>query len=355
MIALAVADDHVSSRKLVPQCHIYELKYQKFLARSQLFWFTGAGFSLPCSRNLAWSRNIGKMIGVGMSEVERELNPPESPSRNAHGQLGKAHELIAKLIVDLLSHPREWRRICREFRDGIRVNLGVSGRIVTLSEMVSETLSTPSHSLGVSIAGQSEDLPGSLLGGETQGENQSVSLAGRQLDNVDSRELGTENAEATIGGEAGGALLREEQHEYLSKMAERIEVERKGVALQIAGVRRISRVILTQRLIAGSAALVLVIVGIPLVLVSYTTIGLATALIALLPGSGTLVLARLAKELADREERLLSAQLAHETSLRSIELMRLADDPQERASLIREYVQYARQIGNSDPRRDEGA
>lgn len=121
---------------------------------------------------------------------------------------------------------------------------------------------------------------------------------------------------------------------FLEKMREAMEGQSAEAERELGSLRRQEKTVFTFLLVAAGITLALLVVGAALVFAGLIAVGVLSGLVALIPGTGTLILRRLERRVALNKDRADSVRQDNLRLLQAIQITLLIDDPVQRSHKI---------------------
>jgi hypothetical protein len=189
-----------------------------------------------------------------------------------------------------------------------------------------ETAQEPTSELGADAeseptpvtAARAEMLPGAAA--ETRPEARSANEA-----KPDERPREAPSASRTLVPEV-----------FLEEMQEAMEIQSAQVERELDSLRSQEKTVFTLLLVAAGVALGLLVIGAALVFTGLIAVGVLSALVALLPGTGTLILRRLERRVGADKDRVAAVRRDNVQLLQAIQVTLLIEDPVGRSQKVAE-------------------
>jgi hypothetical protein len=123
---------------------------------------------------------------------------------------------------------------------------------------------------------------------------------------------------------------------FLEEMQEAMESQSAQVERELDGLRRQEKTVFTLLLVAAGITLGLLVIGAALVFTGLIAVGVLSALIALVPGTGTLILRRLERRVGADKDRIDVVRRENVQLLQAIQVTLLIEDPAARSEKVAE-------------------
>ena len=144
-------------------------------------------------------------------------------------------------------------------------------------------------------------------------------------------------AEAEANGTPSAALpvpQRPAPDVFLRHMQEETERQSAQVEAELDALRRQERMVFSLLLVAAAVTLVLLVIGTGLVLGGLVAVGVLSGLVALFPGTGTLILRRLERRIGADKDAVSAVRADNLRLLQAIQMTLLIDDTAERSRKV---------------------
>jgi hypothetical protein len=121
---------------------------------------------------------------------------------------------------------------------------------------------------------------------------------------------------------------------FLEQLRRAAEEQSDQVEQELTSLRRQEKTVFSMLLVAAGLALLLLVTGAALIFTGLATVGVLSALVGLVPGSGTLVLRRLEQRVARDKQRVAAIRERNLNLLQAIQVTLLIEDPAERGRSV---------------------
>ena len=121
---------------------------------------------------------------------------------------------------------------------------------------------------------------------------------------------------------------------FLDHLRRAAEEQSDQVEQELTTLRRQEKTVFSMLLVAAGLALLLLVTGAALIFTGLAAVGVLSALVGLVPGSGTLVLRRLEQRVARDKERVAAFRERNLKLLQAIQVTLLIEDPAERGRSV---------------------